>query len=187
MNIAGRPPRYRPEIDRFPSPGKGYAGPVARNERYIPVPPGTVFDVLADPRQYGYVVFGSKNIRQWDRTWPKERAEFHHTIGYGPVNVKDRTEVVAVDPPRRLELIARGRPLGKARVTFELKGAGGGTDVTMVEDPLIPKAVHMMLPAFHAFTRLRNRTTLRRLSELAGKAPAERERIGNKQAAGTAG
>jgi hypothetical protein len=47
--------------------------------------------------------------------------------------------------------------------------------------------VHMMLPAFHAFTRLRNRTTLRRLSDLARKAPAERERIGNKQAAGTAG
>ncbi len=160
---------------------------MARNERYIPVAPQTVFDVLADPRQYGYVVVGSKNIRDWQEGWPKEGSEFHHTVGYGPLNVKDRTEVVGVDAPRRLELIARGRPLGKARVTFELKGAGGGTQVTMVEDPLIPKAVHMMLPAFHAFTRLRNRETLRRLSELARKPPAERKRVGEKQAAGAAG
>ena len=160
---------------------------MARNERYIPVAPRTVFDVLADPRQYGYVVVGSKNIRDWDERWPNEGAEFHHSVGYGPINVKDRTEVVGVDPPRRLELIARGRPLGKARVTFELKGAGGGTQVTMVEDPLIPKAVHMMLPGFHLFTRVRNRETLRRLAEVARKPPAERKRVGEKQAAGAAG
>ena len=161
---------------------------MARNERYIPVAPRTVFDVLADPRQYGYVVVGSKNIRDWDERWPSEGVAVppHGRIRPAQREGPDRGGR-ARRSTKRLELIARGRPLGKARVTFELKGAGGGTRVTMVEDPLIPKAVHMMLPAFHAFTRLRNRETLRRLAELARKPPAERKRVGEKQAAGTAG
>src|SRR4051812_42596787 len=160
---------------------------MAQNERYIPVSPQRVFDVLADPRQYGYIVVGSKNIRDWDERWPGEGANFHHTVGYGPVNLKDTTEVLSVEPPRRLELAVRGRPLGKARVTFELESSDGGTRVTMVEDPELPKAIHLLLPAFHVFTRLRNRETLRRLAETAREPQSERERIGKEQeAAGSA-
>jgi len=161
---------------------------MARNKRYIPVSPKSVFDVLSDPRQYGFVVAGSKNIRDWDERWPQKGANFHHTVGYGPLNLEDTTEVLSVDPPRRLELRARGRPLGKARVTFELEAANGGTWVTIVEDPEMPKAVHMLLPALHAFTRLRNRETLRRLADTAREPKSERERIGREQeAAGSAG
>ncbi len=150
---------------------------MARNERYVPVPPRRVFEILADPRQYGYVVVGSKHVREWDQDWPAKGSKFHHTVGYGPLAVRDSTYVVESDPPHRLELIARAIPVGKAKVTFELEAENGGTHVTVVEDPLLPKVVHMLMPTFHALTRVRNRETLRRLGELAVGAPAERERV----------
>jgi len=156
---------------------------MARNERYIPVPPQRVFEVLADPRQYGYVVVGSKDIRDWDRDWPAKGTEFHHSVGYGPVTVKDRTYVVQSEPPHKLELIARALPLGKAKVTFELTAADGGTRATIIEDPLVPKPVHLLMPPVHVLTRIRNRETLRRLSEVSVGSPAERERIAEKEGA----
>jgi hypothetical protein len=150
---------------------------MARNERYIPVSPRKIWEVLADPRQYGYVVVGSKHIRGWDDDWPVKGAKFHHTVGVGPLSVNDSTWVVECDPPRQLELIARALPLGKAKVTFQLEPSNGGTNVTIIEDPLVPKAVHMMMPPVHILTRVRNRETLRRLAEVAVQSPAERERI----------
>jgi uncharacterized protein YndB with AHSA1/START domain len=150
---------------------------MARNERYIPVPPAAVFQVLADPRQYGYVVVGSKHIRGWDEGWPAKGSQFHHSVGFGPLTVNDSSYVLDSDPPQRLELIVRALPLGKAKVTFELRAADGGTRVTMIEDPLVPKPVHMLMPPVHLLTRVRNRETLRRLGEVAVQSPAERERI----------
>jgi uncharacterized protein YndB with AHSA1/START domain len=156
---------------------------MARNERYIPAPPSKVWEVLADPRQYGYVVVGSKHIRDWDAGWPAKGSEFHHTVGYGPLATKDKTYVVNSETPHRLELIARALPLGKARITFDLRPADGGTRVTMIEDPLVPKPVHLLMPPVHILTRVRNRETLRRLSEVAVRSPAERERIAVKEGA----
>jgi uncharacterized protein YndB with AHSA1/START domain len=150
---------------------------MARNERYIPVPPSAIWEVLADPRQYGYVVVGSKHIRDWDPDWPAKGSRFHHTVGYGPLSTKDSTHVVESHTPHRLALIARALPVGKAKVTFDLRPADGGTRVTIIEDPLVPKPVHMLMPPVHLFTRVRNRETLRRLSEVAVRSPAERERM----------
>lgn len=154
---------------------------MARNERYIPVSPGSVFEVLADARQYGYVVAGSKEIRDSDPRWPRKGAKFHHTVGYGPLNVKDTTHVVDVDPPQMLRVIASAKPLGKAEVTFELEEENGGTRVTLVEDPVVPKVIYPLTPPVHVFTRLRNRETLRRLAEVAEASPAERERIARQE------
>jgi len=158
---------------------------MARNQRYVPASPQRVFEVLADPRQYGYVVVGSKHIREWDQEWPAKGAEFHHTVGFGPLAVRDKTYVTESDPPRRLQLIARALPLGKAKVTFELEPSNGGTNVTIIEDPLVPKAVHMLMPPVHAFTLVRNRETLRRLAEVAVSSPAERERMAVEEGAAT--
>jgi uncharacterized protein YndB with AHSA1/START domain len=158
---------------------------MARNERYIPTSPQSVFDVLADPRQFGYIVVGSKEIRDWDRTWPAQGAEFHHTVGYGPFNVKDRTYVAEADPPHRIELIARALPLGKAKVTFELTPVNGGTRVAVVEDPLVPKLLHLLMPPVHALTLVRNRETLRRLEKVATQSPAERERTAVREGSAT--
>ena len=150
---------------------------MARNERYIPVAPKRVFEVLCDPRQYGYVVAGSKEIRDSDPRWPRKGAEFHHTVGYGPLTVKDKTEVVEVKSPRMLKLVARAMPLGKAEITFELDKSGEGTRVSMVEDPLVPTLVWPFTLPLHLLTRLRNQETLRRLARLAQASPRERERL----------
>jgi len=150
---------------------------MARNEQYVPVAPEAIFSVLADPRQYGHVVVGSKEILRWDREWPERGSEFRHKVGFGPFDLSDTTQVVDVDPPHFLELIARARPLGKARVTFEMREADGGTRLSIVEDPLLPGPLHLLVPHFHLLTRLRNRETIRRLADAAAKPPAERERM----------
>jgi carbon monoxide dehydrogenase subunit G len=154
---------------------------VARNERYIPVPARQVFEVLSDARHYGYMIVGSKEIREADPRWPRKGAAFHHTLGYGPLNVRDSTEVVDVDAPRMLTLQARAGLLGAAKVTFELEGANGGTRVSMIEDPVVPTIVLPLTLPFHVLTRLRNRETLRRLDRLAQAAPAERERLAREE------
>lgn len=150
---------------------------MARNDRYIPISRGSVFEVLADARQYGYVVAGSKEVRDTDPRWPRKGAKFHHTVGYGPLTVEDTTHVVEVDPPQMLRVIASAKLLGKAEVTFDLEAEDGGTRVTMVEDPVVPKVVWPLTLPVHVFTRLRNRDTLRRLAEVAEASPAQRERI----------
>lgn len=154
---------------------------VARNERYIAVSPSSVFEVLADARQYGYVVAGSKEIRDSDPRWPRKGAEFHHTVGYGPLSVKDTTQVVEVDSPQMLRVIAGAKLLGKAEVTFELEEHDGGTRVTLVEDPLVPKVAYPLTPPVHLLTRLRNKETLRRLAEIAEASPLERERMARQE------
>jgi uncharacterized protein YndB with AHSA1/START domain len=158
---------------------------MARNERHIPVDPQRVFDVLADPRQYGYVVVGSKHIRHWDDDWPAKGSKFHHTVGFGALSVKDSTYVVRSEPPHELELIARALPLGKAKVTFQLEASDGGTRATIIEDPLVPRALHLLMPPVHALTLVRNRETLRRLEEVSIQSPAERERTAVREGAAT--
>jgi uncharacterized protein YndB with AHSA1/START domain len=150
---------------------------MARNQRYVPVPPERVFDVLSDARQYGHVVVGSKEIRHWDPGWPAADSQLHHTIGYGPLNIKDSTRVVAADPPHRLELLARALPLGRARVVFELRPAKGGTEVSVDESPQLPGLARLLSAPLHALTLVRNSETLRRLAETAQKPAEERERI----------
>src|SRR4051794_1841053 len=107
---------------------------MARNEIHIDVPPERVFEVLADPESYGYWVVGSKYIRDADPGFPGQGTKFHHAVGYGPITIKDHTQVVEVDPPRRLVLQAKARPFGTARVTLELRPDGTGTHVTFLED-----------------------------------------------------
>ena len=62
-------------------------GFVATNERYMPVPPEAVWDVLADPSSYGYWVVGSKQTRDAEPEWPAPGSKFHHTIGFGPLTL----------------------------------------------------------------------------------------------------
>ncbi|MDQ3587607.1 MAG: SRPBCC family protein [Actinomycetota bacterium] len=154
---------------------------MARNERYLPVSPGSVFEVLADARQYGYVVAGSKEIRDSDPRWPRKGAKFQHTVGYGLLTVEDTTHVVGVDPPQMLRVVASAKLLGTAEVTFELEAEDGGTRVTMVEDPVVPKVFWPLTLPVHVFTRLRNRETLRRLAEVAEASPAQRGRIARRE------
>jgi uncharacterized protein YndB with AHSA1/START domain len=140
---------------------------VATNTRYMPVPPEAVWDVLADPGDYGYWVVGSKVIRDAEPDWPAPGSKFHHTVGVGPLKVSDHTVSVEAERPRLLKIRAKGRPLGTATVTMKMRPKDGGTVVEMVENPdgiFRPLAVN---PVLHVATKLRNAEALMRLEELA--------------------
>jgi uncharacterized protein YndB with AHSA1/START domain len=140
---------------------------MARNERLIPSSPERVFSVLADAGAYAEWVVGSDTIRDADPDWPAVGSRFHHRVGLGPLKVDDHTEVVAMEPGRRLELHAKARPLGTAKVALDLERRGGGTLVTMVEDPGDVVTRLLFNPLTHLLVRRRNAESLRRLERLA--------------------
>ncbi len=140
---------------------------MATNERFMPVPPGAVWAALADPGGYGYWVVGSKEIRDADPGWPAPGTKIHHTVGVGPLRLQDHTEVQEAEPPRRLQLRAKGRPFGTAKITLELQPRDGGTQVSISERPDGPTAVLNLNPLVHVLTKLRNAKSLMRLEELA--------------------
>lgn len=140
---------------------------MARNSTHISAPPERVFAVLTKPGSYGHWVVGSKEIRGADPNWPHPGSRFHHTVGFGPFEVKDSTSVELYEPPRRLRLRAKARPLGTALVTLTLAPEDGGTRVTMVEDPADPLTALVFNPLTHLLVRGRNVESLRRLKEMA--------------------
>ena len=133
----------------------------------MPVPPATVWAVLARPDAYGYWVVGSKRIRGADAAFPAVGAKLHHTIGVGPLTLDDHTEVLEAEPPRRLKLRAKGRPLGTASVELVLEPRAGGTHVSIVEDPDQLSTPLKYIPLVQLATRMRNAESLMRLEELA--------------------
>lgn len=98
--------------------------------------PDRVFAALTDPSTYPQWLRGCKEIRAVDADWPEPGSAFHHRVGVWPLHVDDRTEVVALDRPRRLELLARARPAGDARVVFDLAPEGDGCRVALRERPV---------------------------------------------------
>jgi uncharacterized protein YndB with AHSA1/START domain len=140
---------------------------VSTNRRFIPAPPETVWRVLADPRSYGYWVVGSKRIRDADASWPAPGSRFHHTVGFGPLTVDDHTESLAADPPRRLVLRAKARPLGLAKVEIELRPEPGGTCVTLTENPTGVQRPLAYFPPLQLLAWARNAESLARIERLA--------------------
>jgi hypothetical protein len=127
--------------------------------------PEAVWEVLAEPPNFGDWVVGSSEIRDWDVAWPDAGTRFHHRVGVKPLTISDHTESVEADAPRRLVMRAKARPwLGVARVELLIESHPAGSLVTMIEDPEVPGA-RFLLPA-HVLIRLRNRESLRRLRRL---------------------
>jgi len=140
---------------------------VARNAAHINAPPERVFDVLADGRQYGDWVVGSRKVRETEPGFPAPGTKIHHQLGLFPLTLNDNTEVMESERPRLLVLQARGRPFFTARIRLELEPFVGGTQVTMVEEPgdrLTKLALGLVWdPAI----RVRNAEALRRLKRIA--------------------
>ncbi len=115
---------------------------VATTHVQIAAPPERVFAVLADPASYADWVVGSDTVRDADADadWPAVGSRFHYRVGFWLLKVNDHTEVLGVDPPARLVMRARARPLGTARVTMLLVARAGGTYVTMTETAGDPRS-----------------------------------------------
>src|SRR5215208_5249134 len=136
----------------------------------MPVPPAAVWDALADAGGYGYWVVGSKVIREADATWPAPGSKIHHTVGLGPFELSDHTESIEAAEPHRLQLRAKVRPLGTARVTLEMTPKDGGTVVKITENPDgVFRPLALLVP-LQVFSGLRNAESLMRLEELAQRA-----------------
>lgn len=140
---------------------------MARTVRRIATTPERIFEVLGDPRSYAYWVVGSKDIRDADPDWPSPGSRIHHSVGFGPLTIKDHTAVEDISRPRRLQLRAKARPLGTARVTLELVPEDGHTRVTMIEDAADSLTAFVFNPLTHLLVRGRNEKSLERLAELA--------------------
>ena len=133
----------------------------------MPVPAEAVWDVLADPGNYGYWVVGSKTIRDAEPEWPAPGSKFHHTVGLGPLTFSDHTEAIETERPHLFKLRAKGRPAGTATVTLEMSPKDGGTLVKMSENPDGVFALLAFNPLMQLFTLGRNSESLMRLEELA--------------------
>jgi hypothetical protein len=136
-------------------------------QRWFNCSPEQVFAVLCDGWTYPLWVVGASRMRDVDDSWPAPGTQLHHSIGAWPMLIDDTTEVLEIEPDRRLVLEARGWPVGTARVEITVESDGGGTLVSIAEDVSDGPARLVPQPVRVAGIDIRNRETLRRLAYLA--------------------
>jgi uncharacterized protein YndB with AHSA1/START domain len=129
--------------------------------------PVAVFDVLADGWLYSNWVVGTSHMRAVDSNWPAVGSRLHHAAGIWPAVARDESVVEEVERDRRIVLVAKGRPLGEARVSIELEASGKGTLVTMTETPVAGPGKWLHNPLTEALLVRRNVEALARLAALA--------------------
>ena len=140
---------------------------MAVTEKLVDADPKAVFAVLADGHSYGEWVVGAKHIRDADADWPAPGSKIHHTVGAGPLVIRDTTKVVEVDEPKRLVLEARVRPTGIARIDLRLLPEGTGTRVVMREELVGGPARHLPRQLTDWAIHRRNQRALERLGDMA--------------------
>jgi uncharacterized protein YndB with AHSA1/START domain len=153
-----------------PPPDGGGVDPEATDARStLPFrsPPEDVFAVLTDGWRYADWVVGAKRVRAVDDIWPQPGSRFHHEVGFGPVTLKDSSELLAVEPPRQVVLEVRAWPAGKARVTITVSAReGGGSEVLLEEVPTEGPAKTIDSWPLRRLTMLRNVESLKRLRRI---------------------
>lgn len=140
---------------------------MATNARRIDVTRQQVWDVLRDGWTYSNWVVGTSHMRAVERDWPGVGSRLFHAAGPWPLMIRDETVVEESEPNTRLVLIARGRPIGQARVVIELHDDNHGCLVTMHETPIAGPGKWLHNPAFDAALTRRNIESLDRLAALA--------------------
>ena len=138
---------------------------MAVNEIEIAASPERVFDVLADGHSYAEWVVGAKEIRAADPAFPEPGTRFHHSIGVGPLTIKDSTRVVELERPTRLVLEAHLGLLGGMLITLDLREHGGGTQVLMTESASAGIPARVLHRLGDVVLRGRNFLSLERLKE----------------------
>src|SRR5690554_932011 len=97
---------------------RGQRPVVTAVSRTIDAPLEDVWDALVDVRTYPSWLIGAQKIRAVDDDWPEPGSAFHHTVGIGgPLTLSDRTRCREIDPPHRLVLDIKARPLVHGTVT----------------------------------------------------------------------
>jgi NAD(P)-dependent dehydrogenase (short-subunit alcohol dehydrogenase family)/uncharacterized protein YndB with AHSA1/START domain len=145
---------------------------MARNRVHLKASPERVFAVLSDARCYPEWVVGAAGTLSADDDFPAPGSTFQHRVGLGPLTLSDVTEVLELDPPRRIVLKAKARPLGTAEVTIELTARAGGTDLLMEEVPGDRlSALAAANPLGEAGLRVRNAIALSRLKRIVEERP----------------
>jgi Polyketide cyclase / dehydrase and lipid transport len=130
-----------------------------------------VWNVLADGWLYPSWVVGASRMRDVEGRWPEPGATLHHSVGTWPILINDRSYVTAAEPGRRLELVARGWPLGEAKVDVTMEDVPGGCQVSITEDAIRGPGLAVPKLLRDPTIRIRNQETLKRLQFLAeGKA-----------------
>ncbi|HEU4462486.1 MAG TPA: SDR family NAD(P)-dependent oxidoreductase [Solirubrobacterales bacterium] len=145
---------------------------MARNRVHIHASPEEVFAILSEARRYPEWVVGAAGIRDEDEEFPAVGSRFHHKVGSWPVGLKDHTEVLEIEPPTRLLLKAKARPLGTATIELELRESAGGTELLMEEVPgdRLTSLVAAN-PLADTLLRVRNAEALTRLKRLVEGTP----------------
>ena len=143
-------------------------------QRTVQAPPDRVFAVLADGWTYSDWVVGTVHIRDVDPNWPEVGSRLHHKAGPWPLSLHDKSEVLAMEPGRRLRLNAGLWPLGEAVVDIHLEPADeGATKVIMHEDfergPLLAVRNKLNDLVLHR----RNIESLRRLADIAERSRSD--------------
>ena len=138
--------------------------------RELAHPVDVVFATLADPYTYPDWLVGAQRMRAVDDDFPAKGSEFHHSVGVvAEATVDDRSEVLAVDAPHRLEMRVEVGPI-KGVVEMLVEEADGGSVVRFRERPAGCAAI--LTPLTRPVLAARNTESLRRLDELlSGPAP----------------
>ena len=139
---------------------------MAITERLMACTPQQVFDVLLDAYLYKHWVVGAKDIRGADPHWPAIGATFYHRLGTAQAHLKDKSEILDLEVPHRIELRIYARPLGIGRVIITARPTDDGTIVSIKEDPEIGTKLRPLGPLINPLTHIRNLESLRRLEKV---------------------
>jgi uncharacterized protein YndB with AHSA1/START domain len=137
------------------------------NSIVVEAPCEAVFAVLTDGRRYAEWVLGPSRSRPVDARWPDPGAMLEHRSGIPPLAIHDTTSVVSADPPRRMRLEARVRPLLVATVEITITPHAAGSRVQMEERIVGGVALALPRRLTDALMRRRNSASLDRLRLLA--------------------
>lgn len=135
--------------------------------RTVDATPEQVWAVLADGWLYPSWVVGASRMRAVGENWPATGAALHHSSGLWPLVTNDETVALESEPPRRLKLQAKGRPVGEATVEVRIERQGDRSVVTIVEDVTKGPATRIPERVRQPLIAARNKETLRRLAYMA--------------------
>lgn len=131
--------------------------------RAVHAAPDAVWAALADPTTYPEWLVGAQAIRGVEPGFPEPGTDFHHSVGPADgATLPDRTTAIEADPPHRLKLKVRARPVFEGVVTFRLLPTKVGTEVAMDEEPVGP--LRFLKPVLSPLIVGRNKKSLERLA-----------------------